>query len=421
MIVVGLALVCILSLFTKRFTISLFSGIWIVALLFVGNEQFEALNFISVQAIVVMLISTFIGFFLSKYKFVIDHSFAVYDNLYETGSDKTVIKEKILRCLLVVCLLIFGIYFLITIRNAGSFNLAIIRSLNASNSDTSAFKGNFDTLLYYVIAQPIFTVTAIAVVYTFFTRQRLKRSTMIVFFVDFLVYLFTNGGRVFVICVGCFALAGVFRTLMIRGKERLNLKFVMLIVIALITVLTLMTNSRTGNGITFIRQVREYIGCSIVQMDQEILNISSHRNGSINFGYFTYGGFLYYPIKIINMILGINIQAPSEYFNYLQTFRTINFAGRNVYYNALVPNAFYYYFDSGMLGVCVFSLIAGYIQGKYETWIKKVFSFKNFAFYAISVYSLLFSPMGSQAWKIFIPLSIVWCIIINRFIGDNHG
>lgn len=354
----------------------------------------------------VMILCTMSGIAFSHYKYKKIYHQRIGQNL--------IVNWKHVKKILAICMIIFSYYFVITIINAGGLNLSVIRSVNSSDNASSAFQGMGATLLFFMIAQPLFTVISLILIYSVFQSNKPPRKIWIMFIVNVFLFLVTNAGRVFIIILLSFSLSAFFINKNKQIKSKINYKRISVYLIGIFLVLNIMTKSRNSSAsetVSFIQQAKEYIGCSIINMDYELKDLP--KNASLHCGYYAYGGFLYYPIKFINILTGSKISVPGEDLEYLQEIKLIEYNGRSIMYNALVPNAFYYYYDSGLFGIIVFSLLSGFLIGKYE--IRALSGrFLPFALYAIGIYYLIFSPMGSQLWKTYMPMTIVWSIILSK-------
>lgn len=402
-----LVLIAILG-FTKRlYSLVVFSLSWIASVLFVGYSDYSVLSDRTHLYLLIMILSITTGILISHYHY----SKIKKQRLISEES----IKWNTVKFLLIVCMLIFLYYFTITIRNAGGINLNLIRSINSADSDDSAFQGYGATLLFFMISQPLFTAISIVLIYSYYHREKAPKYIWTLFVICAFLFLVTNAGRIFIIIILSFFLAGFFANRTGKVKIVINYKkigFYLLMVFFVLNVMTKSRNSSAEETISFVQQAKEYVGCSILNMDYELKELKS--DNPLNCGYYAYGGFLYYPIKLCNIFLGTSFRVPADNLEYLQQVKIIEFNGRSIMYNALVPNAFYYYFDSGILGIFLFSILAGLLIGKYEVKTTNGI-FLYFALYAIGIYYLLFSPMGSQMWKTYMPMTIVWSIILSKY------
>lgn len=390
----------------KKYTLMLFSSIWMVVFASIGMDRFTAFKTTTLECMYLMIVTNILGLVISKYNFVFSDKY-----LPKLGFSIDEINFKVLKSSLLICTLILITYFLITLFKAGGLDLNVIRNLNSSTSDSSAFNSYLDTFLFFMLAMPLTTANSLIIIYSKVTGQVLPKSLGYIFLFDCILYLITSAGRIFVIILICFVLSAIF-----MFRKKLNLLKIFLYGIFVFAILEIMTISRNINNIGFFEQSIQYIVCSIFHMDMQIDSVDLYKFYDVNFGFFTYGGFLYYPIKLLNILFSFNIKVPGEYLEYLQIVKIIEFNGNSVYYNALVPDAFYYYFDSGLLGVFIFSFISSYLIGRYEEKCIYNFTFLNYAYFAIGIYSLIFSPMGSQAWKPYIPMTIIWIYILSKYV-----
>lgn len=405
-IIIILTLLSCICWIKKIYSIVAFSVTWIISILFVGFSDYYSLMDKTKLCLYTMIVSTVIGIVTSHLA-------------YKKSNNRQIIHEQIInwrkiKNLLIICMFIFLYYFIITIKNAGGLNLNLIRTLNSANNSDSAFQGYGATLLFFIIAQPLLTAISILLIFSLFHKCKASRSIWILFMINAFLFLVTNAGRIFIIIILSFVLAGFLIKKRRHLTFKVNYKKVLIAFTSIFLILNLMTKSRNSSSsdtITFIQQAKEYIGCSILNMDYELKNLQ-HYPG-INCGYYAYGGFLYYPIKIYSIVSGGNYKVPADELEYLQQIKVIEYNGRSIMYNALVPNAFYYYFDSGVLGIIFFSFISGFLIGKYEVKATSG-NYLSFALYLIGFYYLIFSPMGSQLWKTFMPMTIIWSYILYK-------
>lgn len=384
-----------------------FCSTWLFSLLFLGEQNFAYLQPKTLLLCGIMFVSMISGIVLSHKRGC--------SSLPK--QDQLIINERLLLRILCILFVIFAYYFTVTLQNSGGFNLLLIRELNASGSEDTAFQGYTGTFLFFMIAQPLLTAISILYIYSKYKRCKVNRVILVLIVVESIMYLVTSAGRIFVVIIFCFCIALYFVNLKNRNIVIKTKKIVTYGVIGFVA-LNLMTLSRNSGDVSFSEQLQEYIGCSIVNMDEELSVVDKNLDhNSINCGFYAFGGFLYYPIKFINIITGLDITIPQDDLDYLQAFKLIDFHGREIYYNALVPNIFYYYFDSGIIGVFLFSLLFGYLIGKYEHMADT--SFLSFAIYAVSIYYLIFSPMGSQLWKPYMPTTLAWCIYLSKKLIIN--
>lgn len=410
-LIIFLTIIALLCWYKKIYSLVVFSAMWIISLLFVGYSDYRILMDKTKTYLWLMIICTILGILFANY--INKRHIKLRINI------KQYINWGKIKILLFICMLIFLYYFTITVIKAGGINLNMIRSLNSTESENSAFQGYGATLLFFMIAQPLFTSISIVLVYSIFHKIKVPKVIWIMFIASAILYLVTNAGRIFIIIILSFSFAGFLANKRIGVVSKINYKRGLIYLLGIFLVLNLMTRSRNSSSdetISFIQQAKDYVGCSIINMDYELKELK--QEDRYNCGYYAYGGFLYYPIKLLDVVIRRNLGVPADDLYYLQQIKVIEYNGRSMMYNALVPNAFYFYFDSGIVGIIVFSLLSGLFIGKYEIQISSG-EFFAFSMYCIGIYYLLFSPLGSQFWKTYMPMTIVWSLILSKKCINN--
>ncbi len=211
-----------------------------------------------------------------------------------------------------------------------------------------------------------------------------------------------------------FLLASVVAGLICRNRNFSNIRKIAIIFLISFFTLNIMTFLRTRlSDKSFVDVSIDYIMGSVLHMDYLIEDTALYRKYSCYFGTAAYGGFFTYPLKLIDRILGNPIRISA--YDFMAPFVYLPYKGGYLHYNALTPNAYYYYFDSGLVGVVVFSFVAGYISGKSERNLRQK-RFINFSVYALMLFYLFFSPLGSQAWKSILPVTFFWCVVLNQIV-----
>lgn len=421
--VLHIVLVCAFLFFCiglsrRNFSTAIFNLIWMIMFALLTMRSYDELRRDTTLCLMIMFFAVNAGmifyplFDSLKSKSLKSKTAPKVECKYET------IDIKIFSMLLLFCSAIIFLYFVRTVIAVGGLNLNSIRTINSSSSENKAFSGLIDTIAFYFIAEPLFLVLTLAFVYMIFSKQPRGVFVNILFCFATFAYFVTTAGRVIIICMFCFIFAA-YITLSRKSKQG-NIKFGKIIVIAAIAVLflNLMTNSRTSDESTFVQQGIDYMTGSIYHMDQLMSTIELHRNKTTYFGTVAYGGFLYYPLKLINMLFGTNIQNASEVLQYMQKITVLTIGNKDLYFNALAPNAFYYYFDSHYLGIVIFSFISGVVAARAEKFSQRG-GFMDSAILGVVYYCLVFSPLGSQCWKPLIPVTIFWLFFLKKWIVQN--
>ena len=399
----------------KQYSLSVLNMIWLISFIFLGNDEISSLKSKTFFLLAISLISISLGIISSKkYLLKIRFCFGGHERSNRNTKHCDYPRIDYIQILLFLCFFILLYYTFVSIKNAGGINLKIIRTINSSNNVNSALNGYLSTFLFYMFCQPLLLAISLVMIYLTFNRFKLKKSIYTLFCLDLIMCLIVSAGRIFLVILFCFLLSYFFMSVNKKTQIKFNFKKVFSTVFILFFALFLMTKSRSS--MSLIDQIVEYVACSFKHMDMQISNVNYHRLFKHNFGFFYYGGFLYYPIKILNIIFNFNFKVPGQYLVFLQDVQKIIFKNHTFYYNALVPVTFYQYFDSGLIGVILFSIILGRFVGRNERISFKKNSFLHRSLYCIGIYCLVFSPMGGQAWKPLIPLTIFWIYILDNLI-----
>lgn len=327
-----------------------------------------------------------------------------------TTEEDTVFQGRFLRLLLLIACAILLFYAVRTVARFG-LDLQLIRAKNNSDSDTRVFSGLVDTILFYGIAVPIIYVGALCATYNFSRRIPTDRSIYLLLAADMLLYVLSVGGRSLLVRIALFLGAALLWRLEESKHVRLRLiAYACLAVGLLLLLMDVLTSARNSSDISFLEQTVRYIRGSLSHMRYQL---DSTASSTVYAGYITYGGFLYYPVKLLSKVLDLDWKTSSEIMSFLQQYKYLRVGDSYVYYNALVPNAFYYYYDSGYMGVAVFSTCLGTALSVGERGFRQ-FSFLKFVLWATAFYAIVYSPFGGALWTFRYPMALIYCVLLRK-------
>lgn len=382
---------------------AIFNALWFIVVVACFERVFE-----NTQSYTWLLISTMIafvniGYVLGKYKII----------LYRKNINNIRIEKcnwAFLQKLLVLSLLILIVYFIMTIMRYG-INLNLIRSGNNSGSEETLFNSLFDTLIFYGFSVPMIYTGAFVIMYNISQKNKIPRNIIGLICVNIIAYVFTTGGRSLVIRIALFLCAAIIWRIHSSGKKNIKIRYIIMGSLLLYLMLNIMTILRNTENISFFEQFFQYVKGAILHMDYNIKNVKPEK---LYYGYVTYGGFFYYPVKLLQKLLKVHIETSNEIMFFLQTYKRLSVEENyTIYYNALLPNAYYYYYDMGYVGVVIFSTLLGYVAGRGEKSYTKP-QFLKFTIWAISVYAIVYSCFGGILWSFSIPTALIYCVILNK-------
>lgn len=323
---------------------------------------------------------------------------------------KRSLNKKRFDVVLYLCLFICLFYFIKAI--SSGLSLEGLRAVSGGLSEIGIFQSTVDSILFYGIVAPLVNISLILLLFNIINKENSQKQTLLVV-VNLILYTYVSGGRTMLVrgVVYIIALLIYQKKNGPYFKQYINYKIVIFVLVVAYISLSIITTLRSTQDITFFKQAIAYIQGSIFHMDHHIVMGSFKENvlwGSINLG-----GFLYYPIKLINLLFGTAIENSMEKVYYLQSQ---TYLGIGRYYNALVPAAYYYYIESGYLGVVVYSFLHGIISYFAENVRKKSYSFLRFTMLCICLFSVLYTPLGGILWSSLVPTTIIYALILNKFL-----
>lgn len=395
-------IVAIFALIRRYYAIAIFDFMWGIFLTISGKDIASSDFSKTLSIIFLMILFVNVGYFCSS-KFTLKTN-AIRTNKY------TEYNEKFVHFILLISFLILSYYAVQTIRKFG-LNLQLVRSSNNSDSEEKVFSSFVDTIAYYGVAIPIIYVSFLSSAYNVSQGIRQKKITYLLMAINVILYIIVSGGRTMIIRIVLFYAAAILWKLHTH-KTRIKKRNIIVGAVFVYLVLNIVTAARNNSNISFLEQSITYMKGSLVHMDYQLANLSDRTN---YLGYVTYGGFFYYPVKLLKAVFQIPLLTSNEIMEYLQAYTYLQVGNNVVYYNALVPNAYYYYFDLGYVGVVLFSLILGYCAYRSESSFKKP-SFPVFVLWAVSLYAIAYSAFGGVMWSYTIPTAIIYSLLLWKII-----
>lgn len=308
------------------------------------------------------------------------------------------------------------LYYSFKVVSLYGFNLRSIRAADKANFNI--FTSIVDTFLFYGFAGSISNLMPILFVYCFINKIRVYKREWTLMLINCVLYIITDAGRMLIVRLALFALAGLIWSVKNKSNFRtLSTKQAVVIMLGIAVALNITTSSRNSGEITFMQQLNNYFGGSLMHMAYQLDQESTNRQ--MYFGGVAYGGFFYYAIKILN-VFGFHFMTSNDILFFLQSYKTLHFGNSYLYYNALVPNAYYYYFDSGMPGVVIFSLLSGFLSAKAENKYKKP-SFMSFVYFSMLIYAAVFSPIGGISWNFRMPTVVIFAFLLRKRLFSNNN
>lgn len=395
--------VSIWKLYIKEYAMAIFNALWFVVVVACLEGVFENSQSYTWLLISTMIAFVNIGYIFGKYKII----------LYRKNINSIRIEKcnwAFLQKLLVLSLSILMVYFIMTVMRYG-INLNLIRSSNNSGSEDTLFNSLLDTLIFYGFSVPMIYTGALVIMYNISQKNKIPRNIIGLICANIIAYVFTTGGRSLVIRIALFLCAAIIWRIHSSGKKNIKIHYILIGGLLLYLMLNIMTILRNTENISFFEQFFQYAKGAILHMDYNIKNVKTEK---LYYGYVTYGGFFYYPVKLLQKLLGIHIDTSNEIMFFLQTYKRLSIGeNHTMYYNALLPNAYYYYYDMGYAGVIIFSMILGYVARRGEKSYNKP-QFLSFAIWATSIYAIVYSCFGGVLWSFSIPTALIYCVILNK-------
>lgn len=402
LIVLILMVAFFICLIFQKYACGIFNLLWAAVLLLCREDVCQPQYVQALGILLLMIGMVNVGYALGN----LSVSLAVQPS----AGENTVFQGRLLRLLLLAAGAILLFYAVRTVARFG-LDLQLIRSENNSDSDVRVFSGLIDTILFYGIAIPIIYVGALCAAYNLSRRIPTDRSIYLLLVADMLLYVLSVGGRSLFVRVALFLGAALLWRLEEARLLRIRqLIYVCLAAGALLLLMDALTSARNNRDISFLEQTVRYIRGSLSHMRYQLDSASSTVAYA---GYITYGGFLYYPVKLLSELLDLDWRTSSEIMSFLQQYKYLRVGGSYVYYNALIPNAFYYYYDSGYVGVAAFSACLGGALSIGERGFRQP-GFLKFVLWATAFYAIAYSPFGGALWTFRYPTALIYCVLLRK-------
>lgn len=401
----------VICLMMQRLGAGIFNMIWAVVI-FICRDQLFQENFAqTLFLLTIMIVMVNVGAFIGGANVRFSFTFK------KTTEDRVEFYPKAITLLLIIATIIFMYYAILTFVKFG-LNLELIRGSNNSDSSERVFSSVFDTIMFYGIGMPIVYVGSLVCAYNFSQGVHTPKNIYWLLAVSSILYVVTAGGRSLFLRVALFfAAAMLWRLKTARGITLKWLKYLMFGIAALLIIMEIVTSARNSTNISFFDQALAYIRGSVSHMQYQL---ELMPNDDYYYGYITYGGFFYYPAKLLSEFFGERILTSNEIMAFLQAYKYIQVGERITYFNALVPNAFYYYYDSGYIGVVVFSAVLGFSLSRSEL-AHKWPSFGKFVIWATAIYAIVYAPMDAVLWTFRYPTALIYCFALRNVIYRRIG
>lgn len=392
----------------KWYALSIFDAVWAVVL-FACREELYLPDFgQTLLLLILMIVMVNVGYFLAQ---------KIPQTKLEvrTAGPEPVLREKLLAVLLSVAVVIMLFYAVKTISRFG-FNLRDIRKYNNSSAPNNVFENQIDTVLFYGVAMPLCYVGALVLAYHFSQGIKMPPRILILEAAALVLNLLAVAGRSIFLRVALFFVAAVlWRMHKKNGINMQVMKYIVLAGVGLLLAMEISTLARNKWEVSFIEQALEYIRGAVSHMHYRLQRL--HRRpdyGTTYFGYVTYGGFLYYPVKVLSA-LGLNVKTSNEIMAYLQEYVRFPLGDDMAYYNALVPNVFYHFYDSGYVGAALFPMVLGFTAGRSER-MHSAPGFFKFVLWATCIYAVVYSPLDAVLWAFRYPTALIYCFVLQFFL-----
>ena len=395
----------ILCLILRKFAMAIFNVIW-AAVIFLCRADLCLENYTQTAFVLaLMIIMVNVGCMLGSVD--VNVHLQIGRQVHHRQFD-----ARLLTILLGVSGAIF-LFFVVRTAYRFGFNLELIRGANNSDSEVKVFSNMLDTIAFYGIAMPMIYVGTLVCAYNLTQKIPTPKYIYIMILVNMVLYILTAGGRAVFIRVALFLAAALLWRM--KKAKTINMKWVRYAILvggALLVAMEIITAARNSRDISFLEQTVEYIRGAVSHMRYQLERLP---DDNYYFGYITYGGFFYYPVKRLGTVLGLDMETSNEIMAFLQEYKYIRVGDKNVNYNALIPNAFYYFYDSGYLGAVIFPLLLGVSAGVGERAYERPDFFK-FILWATAVYAIVYSPLDGVLWPFRYPTALIYCVILHNQI-----
>lgn len=392
----------------KWYALGIFNAVWAVVFFFCRRELCQGIFAQTLLLLLMMIIMVNLGYFLSR---------RVKLSRLERGKfpAEGELNEKLLIILLCVASAIMLFYAVKTLSRFG-FDLRAIRKYNNSDSETKIFTSQIDTVLFYGIAMPMCYVGALVLAYHFSQGIKMPPRILILEAVALVLNMLTVAGRSIFLRIALFFVAAILWRMHKPGGINWKIfRYILFAGVALLLVMEISTLARNKWQVSFIEQAMDYIRGAVAHTQYRLNRLDRLPDyGTTYYGYVTYGGFLYYPVKLLSA-LGVDIKTSNEIMGFLQEMVSFELSGKKFHHNALVPNVFYHYYDSGYMGAMIFPALLGFTAGRSER-LHKYPTFFKFVLWATCIYAVVYSPLDGVLWAFRYPTAVIYCFILQFFL-----
>lgn len=392
----------------RWYALGIFNAVWAVVFFACRAELCQAIYAQALLLLLLMIIMVNLGYFLSRR---VKLSRLERSDFPAEGE----LNEKLLIILLCVASAIMLFYALKTVFRFG-FDLRAIRKYNNSDSETKIFTTQIDTVLFYGIAMPLCYVGALVLAYSFSQGIKMPPRILILEAVALGLNMLTVAGRSIFLRVALFFAAAILWRMHKPGGINWKIfRYIFFAGVGLLLVMEISTLARNKWQVSFFEQALDYIRGSVSHMQYRLYRMDRQPDyGTVYYGYVAYGGFLYYPVKLL-AALGVDLKTSNEIMAYLQEYVSFQLGEEKIVYNALVPNVFYHYYDSGYMGAMVFPVLLGFAAGRSER-LHKYPAFFKFVLWATCIYAIVYSPLDGVLWAFRYPTAVIYCFVLQFFL-----
>lgn len=284
-------------------------------------------------------------------------------------------------------------------------DLSYIRYM-ANKEVVTSDTGILDILFNYV-AQPICNLLIPVSIYNFISKKK-NKILIIGTIISIALLIISNGGRFILLY---FIIHFIFISIFMNGLHvKKNLKYIILVVIISVSVLSFLTISR-GSSIPQTLYIY-FCGC-MPHLDIQIANFDSF--GSYTYGFSSFQGFIrpfFALIKKIGLIYDFPTVLQQAQFLSLQVEQAVSI-GSNLRFNGFVSLFYSFYIDFNLPGVIFLSMLYGYICKIVFNNLQKNFSSMNIIIYSLLLQSMITSMVRFQFTTFIFALSFIYLLLIK--------
>jgi len=388
----------------KWFGLGIYNAIWAVTLISCSSDLVQPHYRLVLTLICVSVIAVNLGYLLSKY--LTPEGLPVPQK-----HDGAIFNSRLLIGLMGLAVAIMAVFAVKSLMKFG-FDLAAIRAANNSVAEGSVFSSRLDSVLFYGYAMPMIYVGAFCLAFNFSQKKKISFLLLGLELAAVVLNVLAVAGRSVFIRVILILFAAILWRLGTKGgfgkKVIISVLAIGILFYGVMEITTLMRNDWE---VSFFQQAMNYIRGAVSHMQYRLGHLPER---CFRYGFVTYGGFLYYPLKVLS-VFGIDLNTSNDIMFFMQEYVDIAVGNRTMHYNALAPNVFYYFFDSGWYGVVAFSLLLGFSAGRSEG-MRACPRFFEFVLWATAVYAIVYSPMDGVLWAFRFPTAIIYCLLLKDLL-----